>query len=87
MTNSGTTPPSLSTPPSSGVVYASVLLGRCYFYYCQVGSFVLGTLGSIFGSSNATAEFKTKTNVWVNTSVSGLQILDRTSKITFSSKL
>ncbi|KAB8032103.1 hypothetical protein [Fluviispira multicolorata] len=87
MINSGSTPPSLNPPPTSGIMYASAQLGRCYYYYCQVGSFVLGTFGSIFGNSTAVSDFKTNTNVWVEDKVNGYQILDRSSTLTFSSKL
>ncbi|WGL61341.1 hypothetical protein QEJ31_07005 [Pigmentibacter sp. JX0631] len=84
MMNAGSTPPGLVSPPTSGVMYAANSLGKCYHYYCQIGSFVLGTVGSIFGSSNAVAAFKGKTNIWVEDKVTEFQIIDRSGSLTFS---
>lgn len=84
MMNAGSTPPGLVSPPTSGVMYAANSLGRCYHYYCQIGSFVLGTIGSIFGNSNAVAAFKSRTNIWVVDKVSEFQIIDRSGSLTFS---
>lgn len=84
MMNAGSTPPGLVSPPTSGVMYAANSLGKCYHYYCQIGSFVLGTVGSIFGSSNAVATFKGKTNIWVEDKVTEFQIIDRSGSLTFS---
>ncbi|WGL60420.1 hypothetical protein QEJ31_02220 [Pigmentibacter sp. JX0631] len=86
MINAGSTPPGLMPPPVSGIMYASNRLNLCNHFYCQVGSFVLGTIGSLFGGSNAASEFQKKTNVWSKDSVSGYQIIDRTNQITFISK-
>nr|BFD30952.1 hypothetical protein GTC16762_05700 [Pigmentibacter ruber] len=87
--NSGTPQPApaLVTPPESGFMYASKQLRYCPHFYCQVGSFVLGTLSSIFGSSTAVSEFKNKTNVWAIDQIDGYQIIDRSGSLTFSSKL
>ncbi len=84
MMNAGSTPPGLVSPPTSGVMYAANSLGKCYNYYCQIGSFVLGTVGSIFGSSNAVATFKGRTNIWVEDKVTEFQIIDRSGSLTFS---
>ncbi|APJ04821.1 hypothetical protein [Silvanigrella aquatica] len=82
--NAGSTPPSLISPPPSGVMYASNGLQKCYHLYCQIGSLVLGTVGSIFGSSNALATFQAKSNIWVENRVEGFQIQDRSGTLTFS---
>lgn len=87
--NSGTPQPApaLITPPESGFMFASKQLKYCPHFYCQVGSFVLGTFSSIFGSSTAVSEFKNKTNVWAVDEIDGVQILDRSGSLTFSNKL
>ncbi|KAB8029990.1 hypothetical protein [Fluviispira multicolorata] len=85
--NAGSTPPSIIQPPISGILYAAGRLDRCNYYYCQVGSFFIGTIGSIFGGSNASSYFRSQANFWAEDRVSGYQILDRSNKVTFTSKL
>ncbi|BBH53811.1 hypothetical protein JCM31447_22610 [Fluviispira sanaruensis] len=85
--NAGSTPPSIIQPPISGILYAADRIERCNYYYCQVGSFFIGTIGSIFGGSNASSYFKTQANFWPEDKVNGYQILDRSSKVSFASKM
>ncbi|BBH52509.1 hypothetical protein [Fluviispira sanaruensis] len=87
MQNAGSTPPSVIQPPISGILYAAGRIDRCNYYYCQVGSFFIGTIGSIFGGSSATSYFRSQANYWAFEKVNGYLILDRTSKISFTNKL
>jgi hypothetical protein len=80
------TPPPLPPEPGpSGVGVAAANLRRgCWWnYWCLAASYTLGTLDSIFGSKSSVSNFKKSNNVWVTDEVSGIQILDRHSGLTF----
>jgi hypothetical protein len=79
---SAATPPSLQ-PTGAGAAAAYLMHGCGFWSWCRVGSFVLGTLNSIFGSSTAVADFKKSNNVWVTESVNGVSFLEQGGALTF----
>jgi len=78
--------PSLpSTQPTGAGLAAAYLMNGCgYWSWCLGGSFVLGVLDSIFGSSQAVADFKRSNSVWVSERVSGVAFTEQTGALTYS---
>lgn len=55
-------------------------------FYCRAGSYFLNTVDAIWGSKTAVSEFKKNNNLWVSDHVNGIQILDRSTFLTFDAK-
>lgn len=77
------TPPAVPDFVESGATLASRELRRCWHYYCQAASAVLGVANSIFGRSNAVANFHRNNNSWSSDHVNGIQFVDRSGTLTF----
>jgi hypothetical protein len=76
-------PPATPNHIATGASRLSEELGRCWFWYCQAGSAVVGVLDSIFGSSEATSNFYVNNNSWVFETVEGIEFVDRVRSLTF----
>jgi hypothetical protein len=76
---------SVVVPPRTGAGAAAAYLQGCgYFSWCMAGSFIFGTLDSLFGSSQAVQTFRRSNNVWVNDRVVDTTVLLQTGRLTFT---
>lgn len=79
---------SASAPPvpeftDSGAATAAGALRSCWHHYCQAASAIIGVSNSIFGRSNAAANFHRNNSAWVTEHINGLQFVSRSSTLTF----
>lgn len=58
-------------------------LRKCVHHYCQIGAGILGVANSIWGKSNATAEFHRNNGSWSVDKVQGVQFVPRGGAVTF----
>lgn len=79
-------PPIVPEFIDSGATAGANALRRCYHYYCQAGSAILGTANSIWGRSDATLNFHRNNNVWISEEVNGTQFVNRSSSLGFKSE-
>lgn len=79
-------PPVVPEFIDSGATAGANALRRCYHYYCQAGSAILGTANSIWGRSDATLNFHRNNNVWISEEVNGTQFVNRSSSLGFKSE-
>ncbi len=83
-------PPLMEMPKETGAGAVANGLKKnkwCRWYkYCQVASFVLGSLDSIFGRKETVSNFKRYNNVWVTDTVNQVQVMERTTGIEFTSQ-
>lgn len=77
------TPPPVPNFITSGATVASSALRRCWHYYCQAASAFIGTASSIFGRSNAVANFHRNNSSWSTDHVNGIQFVTRSGTLTF----
>jgi hypothetical protein len=75
--------PTLPQFASTGVAYGSVELRKCWHYYCQAGSVILGVADSIFGNNDATAKFHRNNSAWAHESINGIKFIDFSGSLTF----
>jgi hypothetical protein len=82
--NAGSASPA-STPDflETGAGIAAQELRKCWHFYCQASSAVLGIANGLWGHSQATANFHKNNSSWVTEHVRGLQFVDRTSSVAF----
>ncbi len=79
---SGGLAPNITMPPQSfGAIYGNA--NGCPFYFCKFAGFFIGIANSIWGSSNVSSYFKSRTSGWARDDVSGEQIIDRSYLMTF----
>jgi hypothetical protein len=82
-------PATLSTLPNhlaSGADMLEQSLRRCYYWYCQVGSAIIGVMNSIWGSSEAVASFHRNNRSWVTERVNGIHFITRSGSLSFKNK-
>jgi hypothetical protein len=77
----GTIPPQ---PTGAGTAAAYLMNGCGYWSWCLAGSFVLGVLDSIFGSSTAVSSFEKSNNVWVKEVVSGIAFNEQAGAMSYA---
>ncbi|MGE5784052.1 MAG: hypothetical protein ACM3ZE_05655, partial [Myxococcales bacterium] len=82
MPSDGKAPPVPPRAPTGAGLAASYLMRGCgYWSWCLGGSFVLGVLDSIFGSSSAVSEFKKSNSAWVTEQIRGIAFMEQTGGI------
>jgi hypothetical protein len=76
-------PPSVPDFVESGAQTSAWELRRCWHLYCQVGSAVIGIGQSIWGRSNAVANFYHNNSSWATEQVNGIQFINRSETLSF----
>jgi hypothetical protein len=71
-------------PTGAGTAATYLMKGCGYWSWCLGGSFVLGVLDSIFGSSTAVSNFKKHNSVWVTETVNGVAFLEQKGVMTYA---
>lgn len=82
--NAGTSvPPAVPQYEMSGAANASARLAKCLHLYCQAGSIILGIGNSIWGKSEAVANFHSNNRTWVTEQVNGIQFVSQSGSLAF----
>ncbi len=79
-------PPPVPQFLETGAGAASRELRQCWHHYCQAASAVIGVANSIWGNSQAVANFHRNNNAWSYEKVNGIEFVSRSGSLAFKAE-